>query len=785
MSQSPDAPDPRRVRLSAAETTDLAGQLATLAQAGLPLAPGLRAAAEELRGSRLARVLTRLAQGLESGQPLDAAIAAQGRSFPPHLRHLILGTAQSDRLARVLGQVVSAERKSRELRQRLWTNLAYPLFLLGLVLFLLGFVVQWLIPQIAGGMAVLSGGNTPSPVAVLGQDLSVTGQFLFWLLAIFLSLALLLWIASRLGATHIWAQVVQAVPLLGPVVRWSRMVRFTRLMEVLLEERTPLPEALRLIAATVPDSDLASGCLEAATRVEAGIPLAQSLAELPQFPLTLLPFVEWGQSQPSLTEAFRAAAESFEDRLDAQVSLVEGILPSTIFLLVASLSLVLFGSLLRMVSPLLALAASYSGGSALGLMFVISDPLELLAGMGPLLFGLALLATLRILSDPLRPATRDATQQALYVIGWVLVTVGALGTLTMLFGFVVAIVAVVMAIRLVFRRRRTQRRAFVALLAASAERLMPLVPAIEAFARECRGALGHRALRLADRLRAGQPLPAALLECRGLLARGTLPLILAGYESGALAEALRESLQATGLHEPMVRTLRSRLFYLLGVVLLMQPILGFLLLKIAPAMQKIFSDFGTRVPPTTQWVISLGYVFERVLPWAILCLLLSGILLLVSVGVRGWDVPGLRRLTRRLDRAALLEALRFVADRRRPLPDALRSLAETVPSWTLRRRLGKVAGEVEAGAPLPDSLGRHGLLSEAECATLAAAARVGNLPWTLRELADSNRRWWLYRSQMLLNAFFPLVILALGSVVVFYVVGYFLPFVALIEGLIQ
>jgi type II secretory pathway component PulF len=97
--------------------------------------------------------------------------------------------------------------------------------------------------------------------------------------------------------------------------------------------------------------------------------------------------------------------------------------------------------------------------------------------------------------------------------------------------------------------------------------------------------------------------------------------------------------------------------------------------------------------------------------------------------------------------------------------------------------LVKVAAELAAGGDWSASLRRHGLIGKADQAILTAAARAGNLPWAMREVAEGNRRRFAYRTQALLQVFFPAVVVALGIVVLLVAVSVFLPLIGLIQGL--
>jgi protein transport protein HofC len=317
---------------------------------------------------------------------------------------------------------------------------------------------------------------------------------------------------------------------------------------------------------------------------------------------------------------------------------------------------------------------------------------------------------------------------------------------------------------------------------------MPLGPAVEAFARESGGSFGLRAKRLADMLDSGMTLPDALDRCRGLLPRHVAPMVRVGCQSGALAPALRQAATVHHLHDPIWLSLIGKIVYLLWLPAFGLMILAFIMLKIIPSFAKIFADFGSTLPPMTLWLISIArgggefwYLFAP--------LYLAGLLLILYGVVRyfgwiDWDLPGLARLVRRLDTAAILDALSLVARQQRPLPEGIAALAWSYPKWGVRRRLWRTVADIEVGRDWCESLYRHGLIRRADRAILQAAQRVGNLPWALQEMADSNRRRLAYRIQAAVQVLVPAVVVVFGLVVAFIVVALFLPLIALIQKLV-
>ena len=101
----------------------------------------------------------------------------------------------------------------------------------------------------------------------------------------------------------------------------------------------------------------------------------------------------------------------------------------------------------------------------------------------------------------------------------------------------------------------------------------------------------------------------------------------------------------------------------------------------------------------------------------------------------------------------------------------------------MRMLLRRAAGDVQDGRDWVESLYSHGLIRRADLAVLQAAERVGNLPWALREMAESNRRRFAYRLLSVVQTAFPLVIILFGAIVGFIVVALFIPLISLIQAL--
>lgn len=415
-------------------------------------------------------------------------------------------------------------------------------------------------------------------------------------------------------------------------------------------------------------------------------------------------------------------------------------------------------------------------------------PLLLAVGcLGAILAGITLLGAVHRFRGRDRSQPRHVLDQVLSVGAWVMIVAGCLAVVVVLFGVGATALALVVLAAAVNRRNRAEQEWFVSTLAAAAKRLVPLVPAVEAFAGDRRSPIARRARRAAELLREGRSLPDALAQSGRLVTPEAMLMIRLGHKTGALAPALAQSAAATAADRLLWNQVIGRIAYLGFLLLFGVGMGGFVTLKIAPKMAKIFDDFGAELPPVTQAVMGAGRFLVGTGLAALLVVAavpLFVYLVACYVGYVRWDLPGFGFLTRPHDRAWILDALALVARQGQPLPPALEMLAQEYPKRSIRARLGRAAEAVRAGGDWTQSLLAQRLVTAAQAAVLQSAQRAGNLAWALGEMADSSRRHLAYRAQLWVQVAFPLVILIYAAVAGLFVVGYMMPLVALIQQLV-
>jgi type II secretory pathway component PulF len=295
--------------------------------------------------------------------------------------------------------------------------------------------------------------------------------------------------------------------------------------------------------------------------------------------------------------------------------------------------------------------------------------------------------------------------------------------------------------------------------------------------------------QVATLLEEGYSLHAALQATPGVAMRSTMLAVTLGQETGELAlclQAFRTPVRSrlATLWMEMV----PRFAYPFFLLLVIAGVLGFWTINLVPKYEKIFQEMKFPLPEETQRAIALGNNMLGHWWIVMLAMFLLGVLLLLLLLAPEfrWYFPVIGHFYRRYVRSQILQALSFLMQMSRPAPAALGLLAES--SYLVggaRRRLRAVRRQVELGQPLADSLRAGKVLPHSMVPLLRTAEKAGNLPWALAEMADTLAQRVARQAQRLGMALAPIPLIGVGVLVGMIVVGFFVPIVAIIEGLAQ
>jgi len=323
-------------------------EIAGMARAGLPLDQGLAALAREMGGGRLRQVTETLAADLRQGLSLPEALDRQSGRIPPYYAGLIAAAIRTRRIPDVLTTLTVHTRAMADLRTTIREALFYPVVVLVVALALTGVLFGFILPQFA---RVFSGFNMQLPF--LSEKLLRLSENPYPLILVPAALVLLL-LAVRFvlrrssWGRQRWARFIYAVPVIGTLVRASRLASFTDLLGILVDQEVPLPDAFRLAGQASTDPLTAGSAREVADDLSHGLPLRAVLQNRGLVPEWVGWTVGWGEHQGRLGASLHQVAEMYRRQVEMRAALVRNVLPPFLIIATAGVFVTLFVGILML-----------------------------------------------------------------------------------------------------------------------------------------------------------------------------------------------------------------------------------------------------------------------------------------------------------------------------------------------------------------------------------------------------------------------------------------------------
>lgn len=339
-------------RVSAADLAAATRQLATLVEAGLPLADALEAVAEAGAGSSLAQALTVARARVCEGGGLGDALAASPRVFPALYCDLVRAGEASGALGAVLDRLARHVETAAATRARLRAALTYPAVVLLASAAVLAFVVAWVVPQVTR-LFTETGTPLPLPTRVLlGVVTFARATWWAWLGGIAVgTVAFRRWAERPAGRASLDATLLR-LPLVGPALASAAVARLARTMATLLLGGVPLERALGMAAPAAGNQQIVAATGAAREGVRRGQALAPALADARVFPPLLVRLAATGERTGELAAALERAAEAEEARVESAVATATALIEPA---LVVVMGVVVLALVLAILLPILTL----------------------------------------------------------------------------------------------------------------------------------------------------------------------------------------------------------------------------------------------------------------------------------------------------------------------------------------------------------------------------------------------------------------------------------------------
>ena len=229
------------------------------------------------------------------------------------------------------------------------------------------------------------------------------------------------------------------------------------------------------------------------------------------------------------------------------------------------------------------------------------------------------------------------------------------------------------------------------------------------------GRLKNALADVCDEIEGGATLSEAMAKCPKVFNRLYINMIKAGEAGGALEVILRRLSEFLERSESLKTKVKGAMIYPIVVVLVAVGILTFIMLKIVPVFQKMFEEFGLKLPAMTtllvnisKWVVNHGWWMMPLVP---VCLwIFVKLLRKFKHGRMGWDMymlkwPIFGMLLEKNTMARTTRTLGTLVASGVPILEGLNITRETAGNALFERLFAKVTDAIREGETIARPMG--------------------------------------------------------------------------------
>ncbi|MSR55030.1 MAG: type II secretion system F family protein [Gemmataceae bacterium] len=305
-------------------------------------------------------------------------------------------------------------------------------------------------------------------------------------------------------------------------------------------------------------------------------------------------------------------------------------------------------------------------------------------------------------------------------------------------------------------------------------------------------ALKNALIDVVEDVESGSTLSEAMARHPRAFDRLYVNMVKAGEAGGALEVIMQRLAEFKEKSQTLKRKVIGAMVYPVVVITAAVGILIFIMVAIIPKFEKIFREFGLKLPALTQFLIDVSMWCASY--WWSLPLVPLGIWLLLKLirlsraGNYALDrmllwTPILGKIVEKTIVARTVRTLGTLISSGVPILESLAIVRETASNAVFERMYQRVYESIREGDTIADPLRESRLVDDMVSNMVEVGEETGDLDTMLNKIADFYDEEVDTAVKSLISLLEPIMIIVLGGIIGTIVIALFMPMLGLLEGL--
>lgn len=327
------------VRMSSEDLALFTRLLGTLLGSGLPLDDALTALARQADTKAVTRVSLGIRARVLEGQSLSSGMEEFPQVFSPAYRATVGAGERTRHLSLVLTRLADYVESRDRMQKRVRLAMVYPGVLTLTAVLVVAGLLTYVVPEVVKVFV-----DMERELPFLTRALITVSDFARDYGLLMVGAGAVLWAVARTvlrrpGPRFAAHSFLLRVPVLGRLIMFSEISRFSRMLAIMLGSSVDMLDALAIASKSVSLAPLQRHLVTVMDEVREGGALSRALGRSPLVPALLPHLVGNGESSGNLIDMLDTAAESFEFKVENTLSVLLSLIEPLLILAMGAIVL--------------------------------------------------------------------------------------------------------------------------------------------------------------------------------------------------------------------------------------------------------------------------------------------------------------------------------------------------------------------------------------------------------------------------------------------------------------
>ncbi len=312
-------------------------QLSTLVEADMPLAESLRTLAHQIDKVPFRKIIDDVANAVEGGSALSAALAEYPALFSPFFIKLVKSGEVSGKLQDSLSYLAGYLERSQGISSKIRGALAYPAFVVGAMIVVMIVMSVYVLPNLLVIFKESGVTELPLPTRLLIGFTDFMNAYLWYLLVAAAVGIALFWRYIRTQRGKAWSDDVKLrVPIFGRILKNLYLARISESLATLIKADISILDAIKITSDLVGNVGYQQILLEAEESVRGGGSISDVFSKYSDMPALLTSMVSVGERTGKLEYMLNHVSKFFKEESENDIQNFAQLLEPVLVLIIGA-----------------------------------------------------------------------------------------------------------------------------------------------------------------------------------------------------------------------------------------------------------------------------------------------------------------------------------------------------------------------------------------------------------------------------------------------------------------